>query len=386
MLREITAPLATSVARDRRFMVVFVGAFFATWTGVMLIHFLGNPDGLFPSPRNPSRREQAWKTRQLQRLAREGRAPTVLVLGSSRMVQVLPRQIDQITKGRSFNFAAPGSTPLDMLAQLRFALTNGSSLTHVLIGIDDQAMFGGYDTTHELRIITAPEQFAQLPLQERIRLALRAPVQVKPELTWRAITSAAHPPGLPVVQPAQAEHIMFDDGYLTHPKLVRERHLKKWDPRQVLAEKIKALRTQGDDVLLYPHGAAISERHVRYLRELLALCRRNRIRATVVLTPVYPVYDELVMRPVERELRRELSRRIERLCRRERATYRDLSSVESFDGVPFEFWDFVHLTPHNIRRMTNVAFGRRPDQGLAELPTDFQLIRAPTPVHSLNTP
>ena len=102
-------------------------------------------------------------------------------------MQVLPAQMNELTGARTFNFAAPGDTPLDMLATLRFALSRGARIEHVLIGVDDQAMFGSYDESHETRAAMVPEILAQLPLKERARITLRLPAQVKPELTDEAL-------------------------------------------------------------------------------------------------------------------------------------------------------------------------------------------------------
>jgi hypothetical protein len=99
-----TAPLAREAASDRRgaalrFALVFVVTFLLIWSAAIAVHWIGNPDGIFPSSHMPSKRELAWKVRQFERLVKQNRAPTILVLGSSRMMQVSPPQLEKILGG-----------------------------------------------------------------------------------------------------------------------------------------------------------------------------------------------------------------------------------------------------------------------------------------------
>lgn len=384
----VRAPLAVHRTPSRRwFGASFVLAFAIVWLGVMSVHFLGNPDGIFPSSRNPSRRELPWKARQLDRLVREGRAPSVLVLGSSRMMQVLPEQVDHLTGGRTFNFAAPGAMPRDMLAQLRFALSHGAPIKDILIGVDDQAMFGYYDASHELRTAAAPEVFQELPLAERAQIALQLPALVKPELTAEALQRAFDPPPLRNLRTEAATLMILDDGYMVYPRRLIARRSKTWDPREDLQRKVENLRRWGDRAFLYQNGAQISDKQLRYLGQLLELCRQHQIRVTVILTPVQSDFLDLTMRPSDKQKLRELSRKLQRLCdKKNRASYRDLSRIESFSGLPWEWANFSHALPGNVQRIVNVAYGRPAEYRLTELKDDFTLMRNPSAVNSLNTP
>jgi hypothetical protein len=371
----------------RRFGLIFVLTFLVTWSTLLAIHVIGNPDGLFPSSRNPSRRELAWKTRQLGRLVDQGKPPTVLVLGSSRLMQVSPPQLDRITRGGStFNYASPGVTPRDMLAQLRHALDIGAEPTHVLIGVDDQAMFGLYDATHGVRLLMTADLFAQLPSRERLRILLSAPAQVKPHLTWQALRDAIAPPPFKVGRVSERSTLVLGDGYIVYPKREQQREAGTYVTRDQLHYKLEGHRKLGDGALLYPDGARISERQFEYFRRLLALCRRHGIRAYVVFTPSHPDYDAISLRPRDVEARRALSERLKELCHGQRARYSDCSSIATFNGDGDEFWDEVHPTPVNMHRMINVAFGLPPERNLAKLPSDAARIARPSPIHSSNTP
>ena len=313
----------------------------------------------------------------------------MLVLGSSRMMQVYPPQVDLLTGagvGQTYNFTAPGCTPQDMLAELRFALARGAPIKHVLIGVDDQAMFSNYDQSHETRIAAAPAVFRQLPATEQLRIGARLPAQVKPELTPSAIQSLIDPPDPRDMRLESATTLILGDGYLIYPRRTMERRAKTWDPRRALLRAINGMHDMGDRARLYPDGARISGRHMQALRDLLNLCRKRKIKVTAILTPVQRDFAELTLSPADRATFRDLSAQLRKLCRQYGAVYRDLSTIENFAGKEWEWINVTHPLTENVRRMVNVAYGKPPEFRLNEMPDDFSILRNPPQVHSMNTP
>jgi hypothetical protein len=366
-----------------RFAIVFVGTFLLSWSALIAVHWIGNPDGVFHSSHKTIKREMSWKVRTFERHAKQNLAPTILVLGSSRMMQVSPPQLEKILGGgRAFNFAAPGSSPVDMLAQLRFALAKGGRPTHVLIGIDDQGMFGLYDETHGVRIFQAWDVFRKLPLREQLRVIARVPAQVKPELTWTALQLLRQSPSPPRNKVPTSNAVVMEDGYIVYPK--RELGIRDGTYRLLADLKVK-LNTRKSMPPLYPDGARVSERHMKYLKMLLELCRRNGIQVTVVLTPVMPQSDAITLRPADRQARGVLDRRLQELCRQAKVRYKNLTNIRAFHGEQWGFWDEWHLTAPNMVKLVNVAYGRDPDDFVNELPTDLDRIARPTRVNTTNT-
>jgi hypothetical protein len=137
--------------------------------------------------------------------------------------------------------------------------------------------------------------------------------------------------------------------------------------------------------LLYPDGARLSERHMQYLAMLLKLCREQRISATVVLTPIHPLSDALILQAPERAAREELDRRLAEVCAQQDAHYKNLTNIRSFHGEQWGFWDEWHLTAPNMVKLVNVAYGRDPNDFMDELPTDLDRIAKPTRVNTTNT-
>src|SRR3954452_11573256 len=124
---QATEALASSPLRKRvRFAVAFLLTFLVVCAGVVTIHVLGNPAFLFPSPIVPNHDNRAWKTRRIAALKAEGKPPQIVVLGSSRMMQMSPMVIEAITQKRAFNYANVGASPMEYLAQLKHLIRSGA--------------------------------------------------------------------------------------------------------------------------------------------------------------------------------------------------------------------------------------------------------------------
>jgi hypothetical protein len=71
----------------------------------------------------------------------------------------------------------------------------------------------------------------------------------------------------------------------------------------------------------------------------------------------------------------EFSRQVARDCAAHGAKYFDFRELSSFSGERNEFWDPVHLTPTNLRKLTNILFGQPAERIFPELPTDAERLR-----------
>src|SRR5207245_349761 len=78
----------------------FIFCYFASFLLVLLavygVNFAGNGTGLFPSPWRPGMSERGWKTRRFDDLVKAGHAPKVLIMGSSRTMQIQPAYLAAI--------------------------------------------------------------------------------------------------------------------------------------------------------------------------------------------------------------------------------------------------------------------------------------------------
>ena len=128
-----------------------------------------------------------------------------------------------------------------------------------------------------------------------------------------------------------------------------------------------------------------TERKTQLFTEFLDLARANHIEVRVAFLPLHPDYEEAALTPSMRGIRAELGRELQTLCAERHCTYRDFTSLASYQGSRDEFWDGAYQTPENLRRMINVLFDLPPEKVVAKVPTDDEILRHPPAITTLNT-
>ncbi len=86
--------------------------------------------------------------------------------------------------------------------------------------------------------------------------------------------------------------------------------------------------------------------------------------------PMHPEFERQIVTPELAEAREELDRVLRRNCDELGAAYFDFRDLHAFGGDAEEFVDGTHQTPVNLRRMTNVLFGREPQAPFASPPDE----------------
>src|SRR5690349_5581085 len=178
-----------SLANRVRFAVVFLLSFAVIFAGVIALHVLGNPaenpastdadqGGLFPSPIVPNHGNRSWKSRRIAAMVAQGKPPQIVVLGSSRMMQVSPMVIESITRQRAFNYANVGAGPMEYLAQLKHLIRSGAKPEVIVLGIDERAMFGLY-RQWEGKIVEDWGVLRETPLRQQLPLEWKAITQIR---------------------------------------------------------------------------------------------------------------------------------------------------------------------------------------------------------------
>lgn len=368
-------------ASSQRFARLFFLSFAFVWLGVATVHILGNPDGLFSSPIVPSHGDRSWKTRRLLALRSEGNSPQIVILGSSRLMQMSPYQIQAITGRRTFNYAVQGATPLEMLAELKFLLRSDIKPELLIIGLDDRAMLGMYN--HWLgRMVSDHHILRELPQSLQIRLWGKAITQIRFSSTPRALRNLFVKPGLPPVSPRKAQAFLCDNGYRVRSNLSWSRQVRpgEFDRRRSQFAQPNALMAVN-----LPGQVALDEYQVQSLYKLLKLARQHDIRVKLVVTPTRTATGTAVQADPAKVLIDQFLRGLRSRCRKLGVEYYDLRLIESFAGDVREFWDGVHPTPANHARIVNCLFGLQPDTRHRKVPSEVSLIRRPPLVNSLNT-
>jgi hypothetical protein len=63
----------------------------------------------------------------------------------------------------------------------------------------------------------------------------------------------------------------------------------------------------------------------------------------------------------------------------------DFTDLATYDGDPMQFYDAVHQTPINTRRMINVLFRLKASDAVVILPTDGEILKHLPPGTTLAT-
>lgn len=384
-----------SASSERGNPRAFAMAFLITFAVVLLplygVNFYANQNGVFPSTHTPSLADRAWKTRRVQEAIRRKRAPEVLVMGSSRMMQVQPPYVEAITGKRTFNYGCTAAGPTDYLTQLRFVLANGHRPKMLIVGLDDFAFSRGAMSRFQLQAAAHPGLLMQAPLRERIAIISGALNTITADATWNGAAELIRRRGAPAGAAARrkvfrrSRTIMLADGYLIYEQKAREEQEGTFDLERGLrftAGRWKARLETGQFSLADLEPA---RRPVEVFDQFLDLAHQNHIEVKVLVLPLHPLYEREAFTPDLMAVRDRTSAVIADLCTRHGATYRDFRRLESFGGDPNLFWDGAHQRPENVRRMINALFGKPPDEVVVKLPTDLEIVRKPPKITSLTT-
>jgi hypothetical protein len=347
----------------------------------IVVNFFGNGNGLY-SPWHPAKWERDWKTKRLMEAVRKGKPPQVLVLGSSRMMQVQPDYVAAITGKRTFNFAVGSALPVDYLTELRLALDAGDTPDLVILGVDE-LVFSLSASSLDRRVANW-DWLSEMPWPENAQLVLSVLSSTDLKSTFLSLKNLMRL-GSPSRAADEVDGILLEDGYLLTPKREDEKAAGSYEFSKAMettvAYYLDAYGLPRKDTRAY----RIRLRSITLFREFLETARARGIEVRVMLLPLNPRFEERILTPELRKVRGELSAVLRRNCDSFGFVYRDFSDLSSYGGDPNEFWDGSHQTPANLRRMVNALFGIAPSRCVIKLPTDGEVLHNLPAVTTLNT-
>ena len=325
----------------RRFLSLFLGLLLA----IALMNLVVNPMGLYPPHLLPP---VTWNMRAIkpELLQKAEPKPQVLILGSSRSMQIPPPEVQKLTGLPAFNAAVESAMAEDDYAMLRYAVERaGVTPKLVILGIDVEAFHNHLpieDSALEAEAFRgllpgsgfSPwKKFYKLFVVQQTRLSLRS---LRVQLTGR----------LP-------QRLYFDpDGYLHYGDYERERATGHYDVdtqiQRAIAEYVG--RTAG--------YTAISQQRRKYLEELLQYCQARGIKVVMWVTPLGPRLLETLGPRGYDQREREVLGMLHDLGAKYGDPVYDFSSVEKFGGDPKGFWDGAHMTEHNNALVTRLMLRR----------------------------
>ncbi len=312
------------------------------------MNFVVNPMGLYPPQLLPA---VTWNMRVIKpELLQKARPkPQVLILGSSRSMQISPAEVEQLTGLPAFNAAVESAMAEDDYAMLRYAVERaGVTPKLVILGIDVEAFHNRLpieDSALEAAAFRgllpgsgfSPwKKFYKLFVVQQTRLSLRS---LRVQLT-------GHFP----------QRLAFDpDGYLHYRDFERERASGHYD----LDTKVQ--REIGEYVARTAGYTAISAERRRYLEQLLQYSHDHGIKVVMWVTPLGPRLLETLGARGYDQREREVLAMLHELGTKYGDRVFDFSSVEKFGGDPNGFWDGAHMTERTNALITHWLLARRTD-------------------------
>jgi hypothetical protein len=262
-------------------------------------------------------------------------APEVLILGSSRSMQIAPSMIRELEGRSAFNGAVDSARAEDLLAVLRYALEDCKwRPREVLMGLDIEALHNHLESDPSL-LIEAPLR-RHLSIERRIEgyaFAAESLISYPQALDGvRALdlTRRGFPP---------ETHSFGDDGaFLWVGELQRSapsNYFEVYDGR-------------------FAGYTEVSTTRWGEFTDLVSLARAYGATVRVFITPMHP---ELVAHLRAKydfdRLHADVTVRLARLVdeRRPGVTAVDFQDIASFGGSPDDFYDGAHMLAANARRL-----------------------------------
>ncbi len=161
------------MSNSKTFSGIYLLACLGTVLAVFAVNLLGNTTNFFPSPLHPPMSERAWKTRRLDEAVAASRAPRVIILGDSRVMQIQPAYVRAVTGKTTFNFGVSVATPTDFLAQLRYLLKIHGKPDLILVGVDEFTL-APHLRPSQVEILGHVGLFSEVPCPDNLQIIGRA--------------------------------------------------------------------------------------------------------------------------------------------------------------------------------------------------------------------
>lgn len=328
----------------RRAATLFAGVVTGWLLANALLNWVVNPWGYY-EPRLVPPRVVDDRREKLALLRRMQPPPEQLILGSSRMLRFEPARLEARTGLRTFNAAISGAAPVDALAIYRFATEElRLPVRSLLVGVELPAFTGrrrNYGT-----LAANPQLRRFLPGgtadEERFRAA---GLLLNWSQTEDSLTSLAH--ALGASGPRRLWRDVAEDGFLRRSHHDAKREAPGWRLDRAIAAQIGAR---------YLKNARTAEEAFADLSTFLRVARRRGTTVTLLATPTLEQGREYWRRIGTLGAQEACVERLRTLAAAHSARFVDFSDARAFGGDPGQFYDAVHPTVLNTRRMIDAAF------------------------------
>jgi hypothetical protein len=260
-----------------------------------------------------------------------GGPPSVLVVGSSRAVQIDPQEIQQRTGATAYNAGITNAAVRDLLAMVSYAdLRTPGRLPRLVVFLDVE-MFGRRTPTERV-----------LDYQRRI-LATRAtcPEPAPCQESWlRSAESIAN--DARARQNGGRSYLATQraDGHQLGSRLAA------WEAQGV---DLRVIRNRRIAIRVRSYGPGQFDRlypvQKEHFERLVALANARGVRPMVVLTPMHPACIRICGAAGWTARRRAVQAYLRGSAQRGGFTWRDYSYPATWGGTGASFYDEIHLRP-----------------------------------------
>jgi len=281
--------------------------------------------------------------------------PEALIIGSSRVGQVDPIVVEELTGYRCFNFGVPSVTAGLMNSIVQYAVEDcDAPIRLVIVGVDPETFDAKLDIHQQAKL--SPffnEYFDTSDAWQRVLTFEQTISSI--EVIARELKNSSgeipdlyRPDGFSMYTLKQE---MVDDGTFDLDSVISDR-----------------LENYASKFQVITPSTTISEEAKTSWLEFLEWCSERDIDVYFFMPPAHPRYIEMLgdMGSIERF--REISTFLEMSAERYNLTFRDFTDLDSIDGDPGMFWDEVHMQKHNHDLVLRELLGGYPEneQGKSE--------------------
>lgn len=338
---------ATTLEGSKSFCIAFFTGFAVLMSMTAGLNWVCDPTakfqtGILPPIVQPMRRQK------LELIEARSQPIEVLVLGSSRVLQLDPEYLQDQTGMKSFNAGVNHGRLEDALGLLRFTYQRqGTFPKLVLLGLDVAA----FDSSvpEDARLTQTRELYELVPEGHDWRQTLESFSEL---FSWHetrnSIDSLQRVIGLkkPSDRPIES---LRDDGMLQYHR--RDQQLESGQYDFAAALQYNLAETQR----MLSKMPSLSEKSFHLLHGLLDECRHHDCHIIAFLTPYHPTLRNQLKEIDKLEnFEDQICERVELWSDSYSMRFHDLRSVSHYGGQPSRFYDGIHPDSSETRRMIDL--------------------------------
>jgi hypothetical protein len=325
------AERAGSESAWRSFLSRFLGTVILGLFGIGALNYCVNPEGLYDTRLVPqilwgARPQKAAMLKSVQP------PPEALIMGSSRVMNILPAEVRSATGLPTFNAGVDSAKAEDFYILLRYAMEEAHLRPKLLILGCDVEAFHNHEPVHYY--LQQPSLLASFLWRDEsqhwrwhtfTKLLSHQQTELSVESLYKSLLGTARPF-------SHAE----PDGHVVDDEWERERAAGQQDLQREIRSTIERFGPR------YDTYTALSQERMAYLDATLRYAHDHGVQVIMFLTPTHPAVVEGLRQHGYEERKQQVTAALQRIASAWNVPLYDFGSPESFGGDPSHFYDGVH--------------------------------------------